>query len=363
MVEQPASRPYIDAPLLPGLDDVPHYGLEAARARLDQVAADLPVKVPKDIRFAPGASNDVWDLGDAYLRVCWRADRDRLLRDAKLANALPEGVPHAPVHAYGRTEDLSWALSVRVPGTPLSELRATPNVAGPVLRDVFRQVAQVLKTLHDWAPGPEVRNLLDERPDMRPADPLSVFGSDLVLLPTWRILTQVELAKSLAHVDAGLIDAVAERIVSLSDADPFASGPESGVVVHSDPSLGNWLVSEGEVTALVDFEWARTGPRDLELVVPIFTAQRALPDEHSGLSTAPYLSWLAEDYPLLFAAPDLDRRLWLYELCFFLRGIIWWPPSEPEPTLEAGHHLHTLRRLLEAPLPRGGWPARLAHQA
>ncbi len=93
------------------------------------------------------------------------------------------------------------------------------------------------------------------------------------------------------------------------------------------------------------------GPRDLELVVPIFTAQRAQPDEHSGVFRVPYLSWLAEDYPALFEAPDLDRRLWLYELCFFLRGIIWWPPAEPEPTLEVGHHLHTLRRLLDAPLP------------
>jgi hypothetical protein len=236
----------------------------------------------------------------------------------------------------------------------LSELAATPDVAGPVLRDVFRQVAEVLKTLHEWAPSSELRDLLHERPDVAPADPLSVFGSDLVLLPIWRILTQVELAKALPHVDAGLIDAVAARIVLLSDADPFVRGTESGVVVHSDPSLGNWLVSGGEVTALLDFEWARTGPRDLELVVPIFTAQRALPDEHSGLSTARYLSWLAEDYPLLFAAPDLDRRLWLYELCFFLRGIIWWPPSGPERTLEAHHHLHTLRRLLDAPLPREG---------
>jgi hypothetical protein len=190
------------------------------------------MKLPKDIRFAPGASNDVWDLGDAYLHVCWRADRDRLLRGAKLANALPEGVPHALVHAYGRTEDLSWALSRRVPGTPLSELTVTPDVAGPVLRDVVRQVAEVLKTMHDWAPSSEVRHLLHERPDMAPADPLSVFGSDLVLLPNWRILTQVELAKSLPHVDAGLIDAVAERIVLLSDADPFVSGTESGVVVH-----------------------------------------------------------------------------------------------------------------------------------
>ena len=39
------------------------------------------------------------------------------------------------------------------------------------------------------------------------------------------------------------------------------------------------------------------------------------------------LDWLAEDYPQLFAAPDLDQRLWLYELGYMLRAIIWWPPD------------------------------------
>ena len=152
VVEQPASRPYVDAPLFPGLDDVSHHGPKAARARLDRLADDLPVQIPPDIRFSSGASNDVWDIGDSFLRVCWRADRDRLVRDAKLVDALPEGVPHAPVLAYGRTTDLSWVLSGRVPGTPLSEMAMLSNVGGPVLRDVFRQVARVLRTLHDWVP-------------------------------------------------------------------------------------------------------------------------------------------------------------------------------------------------------------------
>lgn len=46
-----------------------------------------------------------------------------------------------------------------------------------------------------------------------------------------------------------------------------------------------------------------------------------------------FLSCLAEDYPALVGAADLDRRLWLYELCFALRGVIWWPPSTKEEDL------------------------------
>lgn len=35
-----------------------------------------------------------------------------------------------------------------------------------------------------------------------------------------------------------------------------------------------------------------------------------------------------------------------------LHGVIWWPPDQPESTLVPEHHVHTLRRLVQAPWPR-----------
>jgi hypothetical protein len=64
------------------------------------------------------------------------------------------------------------------------------------------------------------------------------------------------------------------------------------------------------------------------------------------------LAWLAEDYPELFGAADLRGRLWLYALAYTIRQIIFWPPDRAEADdLEITHPLHTLRRLIDAPLP------------
>lgn len=66
----------------------------------------------------------------------------------------------------------------------------------------------------------------------------------------------------------------------------------------------------------------------------------------------PLLAWLAEDYPGLFADPDLERRLWRYAIAYTLSHIVYWPPDRAETDgLDVSHPLHTLRRLVDAPLP------------
>jgi hypothetical protein len=91
------------------------------------------------------------------------------------------------------------------------------------------------------------------------------------------------------------------------------------------------------------------GLRDLELISVV----RALDAEtRLGIQRPPLLAWLAEDYPELFGAADLHRRLWQYALAYTIRQIIFWPPDRAEADdLEVTHPLHTLRRLIDAPLP------------
>ena len=55
---------------------------------------------------------------------------------------------------------------------------------------------------------------------------------------------------------------------------------------------------------------------------------------------------------LMRICADLRRRLWLYALAYTIRQIIFWPPDRAEADdLEVTHPLHTLRRLIDAPLP------------
>ena len=181
------------------------------------------------------------------------------------------------------------------------------------------------------------------RPGKDP-DPLRRAGSELVL-PISLVLRLIPLAGQLPFVDHGVLDAAAGRLRDL--ADPVTAGGE--VLLHGDFYLGNVLVHGGHVSALIDFEFSRLGPPDLELISVV----RALEAESRlGLHRPALLVWLAADYPGLFDAADLDRRLWRYALAYTIRQIIFWPPDRAEADgLEVTHPLHTLRRLVDAPLP------------
>jgi aminoglycoside phosphotransferase (APT) family kinase protein len=334
---------YVDSPPLPAPLQAEPWSADAARWRLDQLRDVLPVRVPRQPEFIGGNSNDAWLLDDAVLRVCWRADRGRLIREARLLEALPAAVPHAPVVGSGRTDQFSWMISARMPGRSIESISTT--MPESELRSLFGEIAAILAALHDWVPPPDVAALMAARPELDPADPMTVWAADLVPLPAPRALAMVDLAKSLEHVDPTLIEAAADRIRSLAGTDPLAG--RQGIV-HGDATLGNFLVHRGRITAVLDFEWARIGPPDLELVSLVRMSQG---DSTDG-SPLPYLSWLVEDYPAMFDVTDLDQRLWLCELSYFLRGLIWWPPDQPESRLDPDHHVHTLRRLVAAPMPR-----------
>ena len=164
-------------------------------------------------------------------------------------------------------------------------------------------------------------------------------------LPPSSALRLIPLAGQLPFVDHGVLDAAAQRLRELENTLP----PGGQVVLHGDFYLGNVLVHRGHVSALIDFEFSRLGPPDLELISIV----RALDAESRlGLHRPPLLAWLAEDYPELFGSAGLDRRLWLYALAYTIRQIIFWPPDRAEADgLEVTHPLHTLRRLIDAPLP------------
>jgi Phosphotransferase enzyme family len=199
------------------------------------------------------------------------------------------------------------------------------------LRDLAREAATLLRALHSW-PVPEDLAEMLRRPGEDP-DPLRRAGSELVPLPPSSVLGLIPLASQLPFVDNGVLDAAAERLRELGN--PMTADGE--VLLHGDFYLVNVLVHGDHVSALIDLEFSRMGPRDLELISVV----RALDAEtRLGLQRPPLLAWLAADYPELFGPADLHRRLWLYAIAYTIRQIIFWPPDRAEADdLEVTHPL------------------------
>lgn len=317
---------------------------EAARIRLDTVAPSLPLPVGDAPTWTHSSVNNVWRIeGGLFLRISFRGDRMRLRREAELLKALPRSVPHLDVLDVGATEDLEWMITLPAPGTNLA---ADADITQEQLHARVSEFGGLLRDLHQWTPPPHIVALLrDKQTRIDNADALGIVAADLVPVPLTRTAKLVAPLKTLPFVDHGLIDAALERLQHLEQYAPAAE--EYSSVIHGDAGPANVLVDNRRVTAVLDFEFARLAPPDLELIGLIrgLDARRTM-----GGDAPPLLAWLAEGYPELFTHHDLRERLWLYGLTFALETILFWPPNHPEAgDLHPAHPLRSLRRLLEAP--------------
>lgn len=165
-----------------------------------------------------------------------------------------------------------------------------------------------------------------------------------------RLVDATRRAGRLDHVDASLMGDVSSLVRDTAGAlDPF----DATTVVHGDLSFENVLWDKDHVTALLDFEFARPGPPDLDLDVLLRFA--ALPHLHVAADyeaqtrAADYANvpwWLAEAYPELFAHPRQFDRVRLYSLAWDVRELLAFPPSEPLTRLHRDHPYQRLVRVL-----------------
>lgn len=283
-----------------------------------------------------GNSNDTWKIGDCVLRICWRGDARRLHREALLLERLPSSVPHPELIGVGDVEDLSWTVTKWV--ADAFNLSSVWHMMSE--RDREHSVVQLgaaMESLHAWEPDEDVRKSLVQR-TQPPDNATDVLGAGLNPLPIDRALRLIEPARLLRYVDPGIIEGLAIRLESLRHHDDLDLG--DAAVVHGDLHLDNILWSGGRVAAIVDFEWARMGPIDLELQ-PLLRPEPGNPPE--------VIAKLARCYPALVAHPDVSERLWLYDLAFTLRHLLVWPPSAPAPDLPEWHPLRRLPAMLRGP--------------
>jgi aminoglycoside phosphotransferase (APT) family kinase protein len=315
-----------------------------ARTRLARVLDLARLRDGGEATALPSASNDAWHIGDQVVRVCWRGNIERLVREAALCAALPPEIHCPPVTAAGHDGQIAWTVSRYAPGRRVSEM--WPRLGHHEQRRLIDQVSTVLRALHSWTPPARVRRTLDDHTNTVPTTPSDIIGLDICPLPARRAL---HLA---AHAAAGsllsrelAVDAEA-ALRRLAPADPYHS--RATAVVHSDLNFSNILCDhDGRITAVLDFEWARLGAPDQDLepfLRAVDWAGTADTEMIEPVAMRRILGWIAEDYPDLFAHPNLLTRLHLYQLAYTVRELYTWPQPGPGQHPAPDHPAWLLRR-------------------
>jgi hygromycin-B 7''-O-kinase len=157
-----------------------------------------------------------------------------------------------------------------------------------------------------------------------------IIGADLNPLPVDRALRLVEPAMHFENIDRRAIAQLGEAIERLRTIDSLTN-PVEGVVVHGDAHLNNVIWDGTRLVALIDFEWARFGPPDLELQ-PLLVFDDVATLIRSVINT----------YPEIAAHPRFVERLWLYDLSATLRDL---HVKSPLPATDDVPPWHPKRRL------------------
>ncbi|RMH79682.1 MAG: aminoglycoside phosphotransferase family protein [Actinomyces sp.] len=306
-----------------------------ARARHALTQAGLDPSV--ELVAASSVTNEVWLTPTHVVRVNRRPNQ-RLRREAILGPGLPAEIGYPLVVAYGGRLGADWLVVRRVPGEVLS--RCWPSMSVAQRRDAIRQLAAKLRRLHR-TPGPADLPRIDA-PQMLRSDTLS---------PVMSLLVALDQARALDHVDRGLIDDAEQMVFDLTPAiEPF----DGDYLIHGDLTFENILWDGERITAILDFEWARTAPNDLELDVLLrfccFPQLHVAPDYRHETHARDYADvpwWLADDYPELFSHPRQLDRLLLYSIAYDVRDLMSAPPRSAVELDDPHHAVNRLRATVQ----------------
>jgi hygromycin-B 7''-O-kinase len=306
------------------------------RARRALVSAGLPAEVP--LTRADSVTNEVFLSDDHVIRVNPRPT-GRLHREGVLCRALPAW-PWAPcVVATGRGGASDHLIAVRRPGAPLA--RWWPMLGPGQRQAATRQLVGALAQLHQVPCPPEV-------PELATNPQLLDLSTPRPLLP---IFDGIDRLRARGDLDPGVLRDAEALLVDTGDA--VVDG-RPGRLVHGDLTLENVLWDGRTLTGLIDFEWSRAAPTDLDLDVLLrFCAYPGahLPARLEHATDARDFDqlpdWLAAAHPQLFAHPRLLDRLRIYALGFEVGQLTAAGPVGSAARLNPLHPYHRLRQLLD----------------
>ena len=308
--------------------------LDEMRARHALREAGLRDDVP--LERASSVTNESWLTPHFAVRVN-RHPTQRLRREASLSGSLPPEAGYPGVVAHGGRSGADWLITTRANGHPLS--RWWTDMTDESRRSAIHQLAYRLKAIHETTPPPDVGDT---------PSPQLVSGCNAS--PVVPLLNAIEELRRHKYVDKLLLERAANFARQTGSAlDPW----DDQHLIHGDVHFENLMWDGFEITAFLDFEYARPGPPDLDLDILLrccaYPGMHVAPDYEDTVHRAHFVNvipWMAEAYPELFADPRLMDRARLYSIGFDLNDLRSHPPSGPFAQLPEQHPMHRLERTL-----------------
>lgn len=211
---------------------------------VQRLASEVAARYGGDLakmRRANGYSNATWVGGGLAVRVAHASDS--MASEAALARALPAEVGHPEIIAEGVAEGCGWIVTREVRGQNLHE--AWPSLTATEQQQAISQLWDRADAVHDA--GPPLTGVVTFHGGFVPAS----------------LDDAVESAER-AVLALKLTDEQQSRLHDLIESYFLAAPMAEQVVNHGDLALMNALW-DGEVVALLDFEFAVLGPVEIDL--------------------------------------------------------------------------------------------------
>jgi aminoglycoside phosphotransferase (APT) family kinase protein len=269
-----------------------------------------------------GFSSDVYSVGDEYIFKAAKSAEDdaSLKKEIYMCNLLKGKVP-APEIIYANTgkNTIGRAFFVykKIQGDNLYTKWHTYTVEQR--KSVIQQICRFLKTINSQP--------LD--------DVASALGLTASVPWSEKILSMIESERQKSLAKGVLPAELDARVQEFIEKNASALTEGKMALTYYDAHFDNFLVNDGTIVGMLDFERTDILSIDYALYVPLLMTQRPLkyPSEESKRFIKPedyadLMSLYQEYYPELFQFPQLETRLNFYLIHHALEDLYWWPESK-----------------------------------
>lgn len=214
----------------------------------EKIAEDIFSKYGLDFKMATragGWTNAVWLNGDLALRVSFHKESDRIRREVRLSEFLPNRIGYPVNIEVGTRDGYEWSLSKRIYGHNLSDNWNNLDFRKRVL--TIGQILQVIEELHKV-------NISDVE-DMSNKH---AWYSSFNARETYSCLTKYKHQNIFTSEQIDVLYDTLECFWAMHHS-------ITHVLNHGDITMDNLLWSNGRIISLLDFEHSVIAPSELDL--------------------------------------------------------------------------------------------------